>query len=182
MMERLAFIAAMFTAAATSASFADAPQGASSCPTQIDQAQLHLAYDAFDTSQWRNLLSSGCTDAAVALLAAYLSANQSQLTPDQVRTIHFHMGQAYAMSGRNAESIPHFQSARAADAPQEWSAYVDATLAFLQHDATALAAARTRYAAAAHASEMRLSVIDGFVACPDRSYMDAVQCGMHSGQ
>ncbi len=80
------------------------------------------------------------------------------------------------MTGRDLLSIPHFEQARGGDA--EWSAYVDATIAFLKRDAAALAAARANYAAAANAAPMRLAVIDGFVACADQSYVRAVQCGM----
>jgi len=148
------------------------------CPSQIDRAQLELAYDTFDSSQWRDLLNRGCVDAAVAQLQAYREANASRLTPEQTRELHFHVGQAYAMSGRDNESIPHFEQAQGTDASQEWSAYVAATVAFLRHNAPALTAARASYASAPHFSEMRLSIIDGFIACPDRPYMEAAHCRM----
>jgi len=149
-----------------------------SCPSQVDRAELELSYERFDSSQWRDLLSRGCVDAAVALLQAYREANASRLTSDQVLEMYFHVGQAYAMSGRETESIASFEHAQGANAPQEWSAYVGATLAFLHRDAVALAAERARYAAAPHSSSMRLGFIDGFIACPDRPYMEAVHCGM----
>ena len=149
---------------------------APNCPASIDQAQLGLAYDAFDSAGWRDLLARGCPDAAVAQLLAYRDANQTRLADEQVRELNFHAGQALAMSGREPESIPHFERARGGG--DEWSAYVDATLAFLRRDADALAQARRRYAGAAGAGAMRLAVIDGFVACPTSGYTDAVRCGM----
>ena len=104
------------------------------CPTSTDRAQLHLDYDAFDAAGWRDLLSSGCTDSALALLSAYRDANAGGLQAAQIREINFHMGQALALSRRDSESIAHFERARGAEASEEWSAYVEATLAFLRRD------------------------------------------------
>lgn len=151
-------------------------QASLQCPASIDRAQLGLDYDAFDAAGWRDLLAQGCPDAAVAQLLAYRDANARRLTEVQALELNFHAGQALAMSGRERESISHFEAARGGD--EEWSAYVEATLAFLRKDAPALAAQRARYAAAPGAGAMRLRVIDGFVACPDGGYLDAVSCGM----
>jgi len=161
---------ALATAACAQAMAAD------QCPTQVDRTQLELDYPAFDAAGWRDLLGRGCADAAVAQLMAYREASASRISPDQMRELDFHVGQTLAMSGRDAESIPHFERARGGD--EEWAAYVEATLAFLKRDAAALAAQRARYAAAQSASPMRLQFIDGFIACLDRSYMEAAHCGM----
>ena len=71
----------------------------------------------------------------------------------------------------------YFERATNAAASPEWRAYVAATLAFLQHDASALAASRAVYAAGAPGSK-RLSIIDGFIACPHEPYARAVHCKM----
>ena len=123
------------------------------------------------------LLEVGCTDAALSLLAAYASANVTRLTAEQRLELAFHSGQALAFSGREAEAIPHFELAISADSTPEWRAYVAATLAFLRHDAAALAAARQTYATIAPDS-MRLAIIDGLIACPHESYSKAVHCAM----
>ncbi len=157
-------------------SMAGAATGTTSCPAEIDSAQLGLGYAQFDAAGWRTVLAAGCTDAAVAQLRAYRDVNRSHMSEDQVRELNFHMGQALAMSGREEESIPYFEQARGGD--QEWSAYVEATLAFLRRDAAALQMQRDRYAAASGASEMRLSFIDGFIACPAAGYVQAVHCRM----
>lgn len=149
---------------------------AQQCPTAIDATQLHLDYQAFDAAGWRDLLANGCVDAAVALLESYRTANAARLTPEQTRELNFHVAQSLAMSGRDQESIPHFEQARGGD--EEWSAYVEATIAFLNHDAAALTAQRARYAQAPNASEMRLTFIDGFLACTDQPYVRAVHCAM----
>lgn len=150
------------------------------CPASVDRAQLHLDYDAFDAAGWRDLLSGGCTDSALALLSAYRDANAGRLQAAQTREINFHMGQSLALSGRDSESIAHFEHARGGEASEEWSAYVEATLAFLRRDKAALAAQRERYAAAPGADPRRLSFIDGFVACPTQPYVEAVHCGMRA--
>ncbi len=147
------------------------------CPAAVDRSQLTLSYADFDAAGWRDLVGA-CTDAAVAQLTAYRDANASSMTLDQRLEINFHIGQTLAFGRRDAESVPYFERARDAGATEEWSAYVDATLAFLHHDAAALAATRARYANAAGASAMRIAIIDGMIQCADRPYVEAVHCGM----
>jgi hypothetical protein len=149
---------------------------APTCPAAVPDEQMALSYEAFDAGGWRELLAQGCTDAAVASLERYQAANQSRLSAEQTRELRFHVGQTLAMSGRDAESVAHFE--RSAGGDEEWDAYVQATIAFLKREAEALVAQRARYAQAAGASAMRLAVIDGFVACPGQSYVAAVRCGM----
>jgi hypothetical protein len=155
--------------------------GAAPCPTTIDHTRLQLDYGTFDAQGWRDLLANDCIDAALSLLSAYRDANRDIMTADQLREISFHAGQALAFGGRDAESIPYFERARSADATEEWSAYVEATLAFLHRDGAILAAQRVRYAAAPGAAAMRLSIIDGFIACSDSPYSEAVHCAMNIG-
>ena len=164
-------IAAVLLAAATGCSV----------PPSETTLQETLAYDEFDGRSgaygWRTLNEAGCTDAALALLAAYAAANQGRLTLEQRLELAFHSGQALAFAGRDREAIPYFEQAGSADSTPEWQAYVAATLAFLKHDARALAEARKSYAEIAPGS-MRLGVIDGFIACPDLPYAKAAHCGM----
>jgi hypothetical protein len=150
-------------------------------PTDEKAMQLSLPYATFDSRGgpygWRNLNASGCTDAAVSLLAAYSGANTSRLAGVELREIAFHIGQALAMAGREQEAIAHFEKAQDAGASAEWRAYVQATLAFLRRDAAGLATARETYAAIAPGS-MRLRIIDGFVACSGEPYAKAAHCKM----
>jgi hypothetical protein len=89
--------------------------------------------------------------------------------------LYFHIGQALALSGREDESIVHFERALEPAASPEWRAYVQATVAFLKRDSGALLAARAAYAAIAPES-MRLRFIDGFLSCPNDTYARAVHC------
>ncbi len=148
-------------------------------PSSEEVAQRALPYAAFDSRGspfgWRALAASGCTDAAVDLLAQYSEANRDRLAAAEAGEIAFHIGQALAMAGREQEAIAPFERALEPQVSAEWAAYVRATLAFLRRDAAALHAARTSYATLAPGS-MRLRIIDGFVACPTESYMKAAHC------
>ena len=166
-----AVIAALLVAASTSCIV----------PRTDTEAQIALDYRSFDALGgaygWRVLNGSGCTDAAVSLLAAYGAANASRMTADERRELAFHAGQALAFAGRDAEAIAQLERSADADAAPEWRLYVAATLAFLRRDAAALATARAAYEKVA-AGSMRLRIIDGLIACPDAPYMQAAHCRM----
>ena len=159
-------------------SLAVAPQ----CSLPVDEAarQLQLPYEAFDSQSppygWRALLGAGCTDAAVRLLAGYEERNAARLPEPQRLEMAFHQGQALAMSGRDAEALPHFERAQGG-ASDEWAAYIGATVAFLRHEPGKLKAARDAYARIAPQS-MRLMFLDGMLACQDKPYARAVHCRM----
>jgi hypothetical protein len=156
---------------------------ATSCAVPQTEAamQATLSYEAFDNREdsygWRSLNAAGCTEAALSLLATYLSTNETRLTDEQRLELIFHAGQSLAFAARESEAVPYFERAADAKAPPEWRTYVAATLAFLKHDVIGLTAAREAYAAIAPGS-MRLNIIDGFIACPNASYTKAVHCKM----
>jgi tetratricopeptide (TPR) repeat protein len=143
--------------------------------------QAALTYEAFDSRSgsygWRSLIEVGCTDAALSLLAEYAAANETRLNDEERLELAFHSGQALAFAGREREAISYFERATSVETTFEWRTYVAATLAFLRHDEQALAAARETYATIAPNS-MRLTIIEGFVACPHDSYSIAVHCHM----
>ena len=152
------------------------------CPPQPAAELMSLSYDSFDLSDgptaWRVLLNRECVDVAVATLQAYRQVNEARLTSEQRSEIHFHMGQALAMSGRNADSIPHFKQAAATGGSAEWLAYIAAHLAFAQKDRPALERALAAYEKAAKPESMRLRFIRGFLQCIDKPYMEAAHCGV----
>jgi hypothetical protein len=164
---------------------AAAASAAASCamPQQEVERQATLAYSAFDSQPppqgWRHLSATGCVDAAVSLLTAYGAANADGLSAADAMELSFHVGQVLALSGRENESIAHIERSLRRPATPEWSAYVQATLAFLRRDAVALRAARDTYAAVAPDS-MRLRFIDGFMACPNEPYATAVHCRLQA--
>jgi len=144
-------------------------------------AMLAAPYDAFDqtmtgNASWRPLIDEGCYAAAADVVSLYLTRNAGRLSAEQIWTMRFHVGQALAMGGEDAQSIPWFKQSRDPQADTEWLAYVDATLAFLTKDASALAAGRAAYAAAPHHGAQRLKVIDGFRACLTKTYTEALMC------
>jgi len=154
-----------------------------SCSVPADEStrQAQLAYSAFDSQTgpygWRGLSGRGCVESAVSLLASYEASNISRVTAPEAMELAFHIGQVLALSGREQESIAHFERALGATATTEWRTYVEATLAFLRRDTVALKTAHDRYAAVAPGS-MRLRFIKGYIACPDDPYAKAVHCGM----
>jgi hypothetical protein len=162
--------------------FVAGADSAKPCPSKPAAELMSLPYDAFDIGDgpaaWRSLLNRGCVDTAVATLEAYRHANEAQMTPEQSSEIHFHMGQALAMSGRNADSIPHFERASTSSSSAEWKAYVAANLAFVRKDRPALEQALTDYGKMSSPTSTRLGFIRGFLKCIDKPYMEAAHCGM----
>ncbi|WP_156029701.1 hypothetical protein [Sphingomonas sp. URHD0057] len=124
------------------------------------------------------MLDRGCVDAAVATLQAYRKADAGRMTSQQRDELSFHVGQALAMSGREREAIPHFESAVSRDSAAEWSAYVAANLGFVRKDRKQVEDALAAYEKVAGQTSMRLGFIRGFLRCPDRPYMEAASCGM----
>ena len=155
--------------------------GAGSCavPASELERQASLPYAAFDLQQgpygWRRLREIGCVDSAVLALQAYAAANAGRLASAEKMELAFHAGQALALAGREAESAAHFERALAVEVSPAWSAYVQATLAFVRRDTEALRAARDRYASIAPAS-LRLRFIEGLLTCPNEPYAKAVHC------
>ena len=154
-----------------------------SCSVPQSEAALQqsLVYETFDSRGspfgWRFLNESKCTDAALTSLVAYAAANESRLTREQRLELAFHSGQVLAFAGRESEALPYFERATSAEAAAEWHTYVAATIAFIKHDLPGLAAARDAYATLA-AGSMRLRIVDGFVACPNKPYSAATHCRM----
>jgi hypothetical protein len=159
--------------------FAAAPEPCVAADGEV-QRQLTLEYDEFDTDTgdyaWRQLNGRGCVDEALGLLEAYGKAHPS-LPQSKRSEMAFHAGQALAFHGRDAEAIPYFQRALDIGGDIEWITYVAANFAFLKRDKAGLERARERYAALSPHS-MRLKILDGFIACFPKSYMDAAHCGM----
>ena len=156
---------------------------AASCTVPQSEAALQqsLVYEAFDSRSgpfgWRFLNESKCTDAALTLLIAYGTANEARLTREQRLELAFHSGQVLAFAGRESEALPYFERATSIEATPEWRTYVAATVAFLKHDLPGLVAAREAYATLAPGS-VRLRIVDGFVACPNKPYSTSAHCRM----
>jgi len=169
-------------------------------------AMLSLGEDAFDQDLsnggggWRKVGNTpGCELAAADLIAAYRAEH-----PASNSILAWHEGQMRASAGQSERAIPLLRAARKDPAkdPAGWNAYVDATLAFLEHDKTALLQARQRLAAVPYPSDsgmpplvngtiefqaeggrpamkMRwppnIDVVDGLVACFDKPYATAYE-------
>lgn len=175
-------------------------------------AMLALDENAFDQNLgnggggWRAIGNlPGCENAAADLLAAYRAKH-----PDASAILAWHEGQMRASAGQYQQAIPLLELDRK---PKEqdkagWNAYVDATVAFLRRDRSALVKAREALASTPYPegsglpplkdgyfevpgppgqppSRMRwppnIEVVDGLLACFGKSYADAygVACRAH---
>lgn len=152
-----------------------------------EHAMMTMTYDKFDEDPngWRILAhKDGCMDTAADLIAKYRRHVQLQ-----VAELAWHEGQLRAIEGQTDKAIVLFESSR--DGMHD-EAYVDATIAFLKRDHRALLAARARLAALPKPDgwedlaerfkrengrtivwPMNLDVVDGLIACFDKSYKDA---------
>lgn len=176
----LAFITPTATALAAGGMEMSPPKACTLTDTQ-KSAMLAANYNDFDqslsaTGSWRPLVNEGCYEAAADIISRYLEKHRATLCAEDVWTLNFHAGQTLAMGGKDAASIPWFEKSRDPTAGAEWLAYVDATLAFLKKDQSKLTAARAAYLAATSANAPRLKVIDGFIACLTKPYMQAMMC------
>lgn len=142
---------------------------------------IEASYQDFDETMdgaesWRPLLERGCYRAAAKIIAEYVAAHESELSPVQKRTLRFHAGQTLAMGGHDGAAIAWIEASKDAAASGEWNAYVDATAAFLHKDRPRLVAARTAYASQKDSSPMRKQLIEGFSACMEQTYNEAMAC------
>lgn len=161
-----------------------AEQVAPAPPTANDQCKyepedLELGFDAFDqnaTAGWRALLMRpGCEEAAANMVRAYRMNAEAHLP-----LLYWHEAQLRALAGDYTTAIPLMKKSRGPTAQDKfgWNAYVDATIAFLQGDHTALEKARGRLVALPKPSDVdakrswppNLGVVDGLIRCISKSY------------
>ncbi|MDM7556187.1 hypothetical protein [Xanthomonas fragariae] len=165
------------------------------------QAMLALTQDKFDQDVgnggggWRAVTSKpGCEVAAADLIKEYRKVHS-----DSSSLLFWHEGQLRAFAGNYEAAIPLMEASRQ---PTEkdlagWNPYVDATIAFLRHDTSALVEAQKKLNAVPASPELppvkdgyiemsmgngqkvkmrwpvNADVVDGLVSCLNKSYMEA---------
>lgn len=156
-----------------------------------------LQFDQDFTGGWRALADKpGCKLAAADLLRDY-----RQVHRNEAGILYWHEAQLRAMAGQIQPAIGLMEKSReTAERDQGgWNAYVDASIAFLRRDRPALEQARKDLAAVPFPTDKGLpplkngvvdmpmeggktmkmrwppniDVVDGFIACFDKSYEDA---------
>lgn len=152
------------------------------------EVMLNLSFKQFDQQQdggWRPLYAKQCYVQAAALLQAYMKRH-----PDTVRQqymLPFHTGQMFALAGHYGQAIDYMRKGYTDWKSEtiDWNAFVDANIAFLEHDRSKLLIQRNRISQQPPLSEgpgvpawavgkrMNLDVVDGFLACFDKPYADA---------
>jgi hypothetical protein len=136
---------------------------------------------------WRAVANqSGCFNAAADLIRDYHAALQ-----EKSFLLYWHEGQVRAISGDYAAALPLFEmSYNTQNDTIGWNLYVDATIAFVKRDKTALAKAYFALAnlpvpvnaqldqngnSIADSWPPNLSVVEDLLACFDQQYLEAYQ-------
>jgi hypothetical protein len=183
MIGELAALMLQAVAAPPSAATSVAPD-----PCPVDRAtSLALSQEAFDqdlSGGWRVLAERpGCEGEAAQLIRDYRTATEAR-----IHILYWHEGQLRANIGQYAEAIRLMEASRKADDRFGWNPYVDATVAFLRGDRTALVAARATLAELRRPPEFHdrilpngfhmswppnLVVVDGLIRCFGRPYREA---------
>ena len=150
-------------------------------------------FDQTMTGGWRVLAAAGCDAQAADLIAEWRAGHPRD--PRTAGLLNWHEGQLRANAGQTPRAIALFDAARKPaeeDAGFGWNLYVDGSIAFLRRDLAGLDSARARLAALprpsgyapvgidgkprAYAWPMNLNILDGLVACWNRSYKQAYGC------
>lgn len=161
-------------------------------------AMLALSFHAFDQDLtpggWRAVDGVGCEATAADLIAEYRTYNAAYLVngePQQITGLNWHEAQLRASAGQTERAIALFRKTYPR-ATESDTFYADATIAFLEKDREALQTARDALAALPEPPwfadaiadlenrtgqqfrwPLNLDVVDGFLACFDRSYREA---------
>ena len=106
-------------------------------------------YGTFNNSVdkgWRSLAANAKFQDAAELIERYINANQPILEQWQVGILQFHRGQMLGCAGKTSEALQAITEAKSHDltggSQADYTAYMDATAAFLRGDKSALVAAR----------------------------------------
>lgn len=146
---------------------------------KYDPKGLDLGFDAFDqdaTAGWRALsLKPGCEEAAANMVRAYRMNAEAYLP-----LLYWHEAQLRAAAGDYGAAIPLMDKSREPANRDKfgWNPYVDASIAFLRSDKTALMKARKRLAEIPKPSDLKagrswppnLAVVDGLIRCFGKTY------------
>jgi len=195
------FLAFLLSACAANRDVKDTETSQTKClTTQERERLLSLNEDAFDQDLsgggggWRAIAAKpGCEIAAADIIRDYREKHSSTGT-----IIYWHEGQMRASGGDYPTAIQLFEKSRKPEAQDGtgWNQYVDASIAFLRKDKSALIRARESLSKVSappdfvlkdgvfeipnnsgKSFKMRwppnIDVVDGLIKCFDRSYRDA---------
>lgn len=122
---------------------------------------IGLSYRDFDqdfNGGWRAIdYKDGCKVAAQNMLKSYLTYHAYKHQSER-SMLMWHAGQVLAGDNKYDEAVKYFkQTYKSGDRSTEWNLYVDATIAFLRKDKSALITARDTLALQPVSDEMKAS-------------------------
>ena len=136
MLSHMALTAVLAFGSCTGTSAATTP--ATPDPSQQESFQQ---FDQSSDSGWRTLELQSKYSEGISLIQDYREANSAKLLQWQKASLAFHLGDLYALAGDKEQAIAAYQQALAFNAASN-GAYIQAFIAFLSQDRTALLKAR----------------------------------------
>lgn len=141
---------------------------------------IEMDYQTFDQSPpkggWR-ILEGQKNDLQIAeLIDSYLSCRRG-LTSKQKATLIFHSGQIYGDLGQNNLAIERMKQAynENLDKKYHWNAYVDGSIAFLEHNLKKLKAARDEVKSK-EPEHPYVDTLTDLIRCFERPYKEIDRC------
>jgi len=145
------------------------------------QSDMNLSYEEFDQtmdSGFRVLSAQGCHSEAADLIERYIEVNSAEQN-----SLRWHIAQARAMSGENAEAIRYARTTLLEDEDfseraLRWNDYVLATIAFLEGDRERLLYHREKIAEGVGehpGNELNLRLVDALVDHSGTDYSTALK-------
>ncbi len=139
-----------------------------------------LDYDAFNYGPdgWRKLASEKCYYDAGASIISWILDHESELSPAQLRTQHYHAARNFALSDRKTIALLQLRLAQdnadVKSGEMNWNAYLAAFNAWLSSDRVALEQAIVELGKQADGSDGRKPNLDAamrFSKCFDKPYI-----------
>lgn len=153
---------------------------------------MQLNFTEFDQNPengWRPYYKTHCFSVAQELLSDYIKLNPK--VADKNHMLAFHAGQMFAFTGNYEAAKVYFRRSYSGKVSSwsNWDAFVDANIAFIASDISGLEVAKSRieqqetitkeaypnFPAHFYGKKINLDVVEGFIACPSKSYLTAYE-------
>ena len=155
-------------------------QASTNCRDPNLTKYIKMDYKTFDQSPpkggWRILEGKGHDIKIAELIDSYLNCRRG-LTSKQKATLIFHSGQIYGDLGQNNLAIERMKLAynENLDKKYHWNAYVDGSIAFLEHNLEKLKSARDNVKSK-EPDHPYVETLTDLIRCFERPYKEIDRC------